>query len=176
MAACGVSPRKRYRVSVDPTLCNSLGRPIFGRFDPGWSVAAVQPMHGCTRLVESIPPDDSMNALRRLRPGDLYRSLVVHEIAHAITHQAFEVEPTRPAYEYISAVAQIESLPDSARTAYLDAFAGIEFTTGMFNDLTLAMDPALFGAAAYRHFHRSDHGCGFMRSLLRESRVLPHLP
>jgi len=46
----------------------------------------------------------------------------------------------------------------------------------MFNDLVVAMDPARYAAAAYRHFHRPENGCTFMRRLLTEPHALPLVP
>lgn len=176
MANCGIKPQHTYELRIEPSLCNPLGQPIFGQFRPSERVAAVRPLHGCESLMRAAPYDEATSAMSRLPIEDFYRSLVVHEVAHAVAHQAFKVPPTRTAYEYISGVVQLDALPAASRASYVAAFKHVDFTTDMFNELTLAMAPAQYAVAAYRHFGRRGHGCAFLRSLLETERVLPLLP
>jgi len=50
------------------------------------------------------------------------------------------------------------------------------YTTEMFNDVVLAMNPARFAAAAYWHFNQSQNGCSFLLRLLQDQHTLPKLP
>ena len=176
LGRCEIRPRRPYGIAIDASLCDVVGRPIFGVYRPREGIAFIQPAKGCAAIVSGIPPEDSMAALQRLPPAVVYRSYVVHELAHAIVHQNLKVAPSLPVYEYVSAAAQVAALPDDWRDVYLREFASVDFEPEMFNSLTLAMDPARFGVAAWRHFNRPEHGCAFLRRLLEDDGVFPRLP
>lgn len=176
LRACAVHPRRAYGIRVDAALCGSHGRPVFGQYRPNHDEAVLLPAAGCAALVGGVGSSEAISALKMLPPHDVYRSFVVHEVTHAIVHQNLAVKPTRPLYEYISMVAQLQSLPETSRSIYLSSFGEVRAEQAFFNELVLAMEPALFGVAAYRHFLQPENGCGFVRRLLSEERVLIELP
>lgn len=176
LAHCGVMPKRAYRIRVQSGLTNASGCLIFGNFRPRLGIASIVPIGECAGIVAALPPDDPISALAQIPTRVLYRSLAAHELAHAIVLQNLTATPSLPVYEYISGVVQIASLPDDVRQRYLSSFDHTgEYTTEMFNDLTLAMDPARFGVAAYFHFHKAWNGCPFLKRLLTEDAVLPGL-
>lgn len=178
LAACGVTAKRPYFVELVPEVRNNLGYCIFGQFRAGENdVARVVDPTTTAALVASLPDDEPQSVLKRIPAVDFHQSLLVHEITHAIVHQNLSVPPCRAAHEYIAAVVQFDTMADSSRRTYLDAFAGeSDYTTEMFNDIVLAMDPGRYAAAAYRHFQKPDNGCAFLQRLLTTADALPRLP
>ncbi len=178
LAKCQILPKRPYVVRLIADVRNAYGNCIFGQFRAGEKdVAAIVDPDTAATLVASIPDGEPMSVYRKLPATELHHSLIVHEISHAIVHRNLAVAPCHAVYEYIAAVAQISSLSDASRRTYLEAFAGEDrYTTEMFNDLVLAMNPARYAAAAYRHFHLPEHGCAFVHRLLKDHNALPRLP
>lgn len=177
LAQCGIVPKRTYRIRVQQGLTNAEGCKIFGNYRLSLGLASILPMADCAALAAAVHPDGHTSALRKIPVPVLYRSLVVHELTHAIVHQNMTAAPTLAAHEYISGVMQIASLPEEVRQTYLQSFdrAG-EHTAEMLGELALSMDPTRFGAAAYLHFMKQGHGCAFVRRLLHEDGVLPGAP
>lgn len=178
LAKCQISPKRPYVVRLMPDVRNAYGNCIFGQFRAGErDVAAIVTLDTAAALVASIPDGEPMGVYRQLPAAELHHSLIVHEISHAIIHRNLSVAPCHAVYEYIAAVAQISSLSETSRQIYLAAFAGEDrYATEMFNDLVLAMNPARYAAAAYRHFHLPENGCAFVHRLLADQNTLPRLP
>lgn len=178
LAKCRISPRRPYTIRFFSDVRNPQGNCIFGQFRAGEKdVAAIVHLEASAALVASIPDGEPMSVYRKLPATELHHSLIVHEVSHAIVHQNLAVAPCHAVHEYIAAVAQISALSDESRRVYLEAFAGEDrYTTEMFNDIVLAMNPARYAAAAYRHFHLPENGCAFVRRLLADHNALPRLP
>lgn len=85
---------------------------------------------------------------------DLYESVVVHELAHAIAAQHFtEKAPAIVFQEYLAYVAQLSTMAPDLRARILLShdtapFAAIEDISWTF----YAMAPSAFGVKAYHHF------------------------
>jgi len=98
----------------------------------------------------------------------LYRSVVVHEIAHAITDQHFTIpNPSLVAQEYLAYVVQLSTMESRVREEILRGFAlsaykGIEEMSPVYYQ----MAPACFGVKAYLHFLALQDPGGFIRGLL----------
>ena len=98
----------------------------------------------------------------------LYRSLVVHEVAHAIAGQHFGYRPVSPvAQEYIAYVAQLSTVDPAIRAeilqAYdLEAFSGVEEMSLTF----YALNPSGFGVKAWLHYQGLADRAGFVRDVL----------
>lgn len=173
---CGLAPKRHYGVRLVGDVRNAIGGCIFGQFRNDPDVASILTPSASETLVATIPSDEPLSIYKRLPPADLHRSLVIHEIAHAVAHQSFAVAPCHAAHEYIASVAQISALPEATRRTFLAAFEGQDsFADSMFNDLVQAMNPARFTAAAYRHFQRPENGCAFMRRLLTDHTTIPRV-
>ena len=99
---------------------------------------------------------------------DLYRSLVVHEVAHLIAIHNFTMEsPSRVAQEYIAYVTQLATMPPGLRDRILTIFPGEGFRTSThINSLIYMISPEKFAVGAYRHFVRAENGAAFFRRLL----------
>jgi len=98
----------------------------------------------------------------------LYVSVVVHEIAHAIAHQNFEVRPASlVAQEYIAYVAQLSTMEEPMRskilhTYDLDAFGSIDEMSSTYYGL----NPSGFGIKAFRHYQALPERSRFISGLL----------
>ncbi|MCK5364494.1 MAG: hypothetical protein KAR22_16075 [Gammaproteobacteria bacterium] len=99
---------------------------------------------------------------------DLYRSIVVHEVAHLIASHNFTMEsPPRMAQEYIAYVTQLATMPPSLRGRILANFPGEGFRAPMeINSINYMLSPEKFAVGVYRHFVRTENGTAFFRHLL----------
>ena len=99
---------------------------------------------------------------------DLYRSIVVHEVAHLIASHNFTMEsPPGMAQEYIAYVTQLTTMPPSLRSRILANFPGEGFRTSMeINSINYMLSPEKFAVGVYRHFVRTENGAAYFRRLL----------
>jgi hypothetical protein len=101
----------------------------------------------------------------------LYRSVVVHEMAHAIAEQNFAIaDPSLVAQEYLAYVAQLATLESGLREKILRGFElspyeGIDEMSSVYYQ----MAPACFGVKAYLHFATLQDPGVFIRGLLSGS-------
>lgn len=100
--------------------------------------------------------------------AELYRSVVVHEAAHAIAADHFRPErPDVVAHEYLAYTAQIDSLPPALRDrALADASGDAPVALARFNVFVLGMNPDRFAALAWRHWSEPGNGTVFVQALL----------
>jgi Family of unknown function (DUF6639) len=105
---------------------------------------------------------------------ELWRSYVVHELAHAAAERAFAPGVEKfAASEYIAAVAQIASLPEAVRNRIFEHFPNLP-GFGARTEITALyyfFAPGKFAVKAYRHYSRPENGPSFIKSLLREGLV-----
>jgi len=97
-----------------------------------------------------------------------YRSLVAHEVAHAIASCNFAMpEPTLHAHEFIAYVTMLETMDPKSRAQVLALRPAMTFDDeSEFNELTYSFDPILFGIAAYRYYSKEEHGDIFILKVL----------
>jgi hypothetical protein len=98
---------------------------------------------------------------------DLYRSFIVHEIAHAIADPNFVRRPLAPAHEYIAYTTQLATMPDELRNAILrnvdtDGYEHLKEV----GDMLLMMDPNRFAVKSYLHFIEPQNGAAAFEQLL----------
>lgn len=98
----------------------------------------------------------------------LYRSLVAHEIAHAVASRNFAMkQPLWVAQEYIAYVTQLATMPRDLRERIMMRFSQKGFETpAEINPYILMLSPEVFAVKAYRHFVRKENGAAFFRALL----------
>jgi hypothetical protein len=157
----GIAQKARIRIhiasaDIDPRL------PHIGSYSAQrqtisiLSQSQVQCLGDNSRLF-GLPMDDT-----------LYRSVVVHELAHAIADQNFGYEhPSLVAQEYVAYVAQLATLEPALREKILvaNALPGYRDVDEM-SCVYYAMDPSGFGIKAYRHFAALPHPGEFLRRWL----------
>nr|PZN74638.1 MAG: hypothetical protein DIU57_19060 [Pseudomonadota bacterium] len=116
----------------------------------------------------NVPPLVEGTPYAALPQSDFYRSLIIHEVVHAVMHQNLK----RPAlsqatYEYPAYALQIESLAPSVRDLFLQSFNQRALkANSIFSDSTLLFDPYFFAARAYLHFKASADGCSLLAAIL----------
>jgi hypothetical protein len=98
----------------------------------------------------------------------LYKTVVVHEIAHAIADQNFTMpNPSLVAQEYLAYVAQLSTMPSPLRERVLGGFdlAPYESIDEM-SPVYYQLAPTCFGVKAYRHFLGLPDQTAFLHGLL----------
>ncbi|HRQ58356.1 MAG TPA: hypothetical protein PLN31_13130 [Azoarcus taiwanensis] len=98
----------------------------------------------------------------------LFRSAVAHEVAHVLVGCHLE-ERRLPlaAHEYLAYVTMFATMDVESRERVLAANPGTGFTrTEYINDLVYAIDPELFGVAAFRHWEQQPDKQDFLRRML----------
>jgi hypothetical protein len=103
-------------------------------------------------------------------PADrvLYRSVITHEVGHAIAACNFSVaRPTLQAQEYIAYVTMFSTMPEKHRKGVLQKIPGAGFGSEReINVMIYLMDSDFFGAQAYRHFLKPENGPAFLHQVM----------
>jgi hypothetical protein len=101
----------------------------------------------------------------------LWRSYVVHELAHAGAEKNFAPGVEKfAASEYIAAVAQLTTLPGAFKDRIIQYFpnlTGFEYTS-QITAIYYYLAPGKFAVNAYLHYSRPENGPRFVKRLLRE--------
>ena len=82
----------------------------------------------------------------------MYRSLVTHEVAHAVASCNFAIpEPPIQAQEYVAYVAMFSMMNPNLRERVLAENPGAGFDSQLeMNEIVYLFDPMRFGVEAYR--------------------------
>ena len=98
----------------------------------------------------------------------LYRSLVAHEVAHALGACNFKIgAPSIQAKEYIAYVTMLATMAPMQRERVLSQFPGQGFEGDwQMNTTTYLLDPMRFGVEAYRHFLKPANGRDYLHAIL----------
>lgn len=159
------------------------------------------PRHVLIELVKQLPPDLRRDAVgcyatqsQRLMvlempdfmarkrwlgvptSAKLYRSVVAHEVAHALVGCHLGARSLASAgHEYLAYVAMFATMDGPTREAVLAAVPGEGFTHDTeINDMRYTLDPLVFGVEAYRHWLRQPDGEQFLRRVI-DGQVVPDL-
>jgi hypothetical protein len=106
--------------------------------------------------------------LRQDMDPDLYKSLVVHEIAHAYVDRTFRFDvPSVLVHEYIAYTVQLATMPEPLRERVLASIPLPAFQGASEITLTYyALDPNAFGVKCYLHYRDPRNGDAFLERLL----------
>jgi hypothetical protein len=98
----------------------------------------------------------------------LYRSLVAHEVAHAVAACNFKIpEPSIQAKEYIAYVTMFATMDPALRACVLSKSPGEGYEGDWQMSTTIyLLDPMRFGAQAYRHFLKPGNGRDYLHAIL----------
>ncbi len=163
LGQCGISPRRPITVQIMSEVRHPRGGAIFGLLDAKREAALVTHEGNAASLVKDTP-------YAKLPQRDFYRSVIVHEVVHAVMHQNLKRPSTsQAAYEYPAYALQIELLDPDVRDEFLRSFDQATTDAGsmLFNDVILLFDPYVFAARAYHHFKAAADACAHLRGLLR---------
>ncbi|WP_343078876.1 DUF6639 family protein [Ostreiculturibacter nitratireducens] len=116
-------------------------------------------------IEEALGPDNPFAVIPR---ADLFASLVVHELSHALVDQKPEVtQLNRAAQEYVAYAMQLEAMPPAVRQRLLDAIPSSGPVELVELNVVLALGaPQVFSVKAWRHFSTPGNGCDFVEKLL----------
>jgi hypothetical protein len=98
----------------------------------------------------------------------LYRSLVAHEVAHAIAATNFSMpSPTIQAHEYIAYVTMLATMAPAQRERVLSKYPGQGFDDDVQMSATIYLfDPMRFAVQSYRHYLKQTSGRAYLHALL----------
>mgnify|MGYP001819642574 FL=1 len=171
LADLGLRLPDALRIRVVRSLPRLYGVGQFGSFDASAGLIEVWASDSCEALVsEDLLFDQPLSP-------DLYRSVVAHEVAHAVVEANYSSDdPCIVPQEYIAYTAQFAAMSQELRERVLgassiSAFADEQQMSAMYYFL----DPQAFGIAAYRHFRNQPDGRPFVWRLLRGEARLPPL-
>jgi len=138
------------------------GRHLFGMYDAPTSTIKILSLTACQESVGANP------IFGMAFDEELYRSFIVHEVAHAIADQIFAVDiPSIAAHEYIAYVAQLATMPVMLRDRIL-SWASVEGFVDEYeiSEIYLGFSPEHFALKSYLHYLRPENGKAFVNRLL----------
>lgn len=161
LAVCGITPRRPVRVQIMSEVLHPFRGAIFGLLDMKQERVLVTQEANVPALVDGTP-------YAALPQRDFYRSLIIHEVVHAVMHQNLKRPAlSQAAYEYPAYALQIDSLPASVREKFLQSFDQRAIkSASTFSDAILLFDPYFFAARAYLHFKASADECSHLAAIL----------
>lgn len=161
LTANGLEFRAPFQVRVVDQITHSHLPTTLGTFNATAREVEILSYGAAVALIPDRPPFGIPMA------PELYRSFVVHEAAHAVTHPNFSARPTLGAMEYIAYTVQIATMPEPLRQRVLASVETNAFDKpGEIGDQLLMFDPARFAVKSYLHFIRPENGAAFYRRLL----------
>ncbi len=154
-ARCGIAQARQLTLEIVNRVTHPLGIPIIALFDASrWRIQIST--YAVTQGL--ILP---RSVYRQLPMRDVYDSLIVHEVTHAIfrEHVGRRRLPVA-AHEYVAYAIQVASMPAETRDVFLSSFpAQTPKNFAPFNEIYLGMSPLRFAANAYRHLFQNDLYC-----------------
>lgn len=99
---------------------------------------------------------------------EIYRSFIVHEVMHALTHVAGSAARADPLkMEYLAYVGQFASLSEDLRERLITMSGAEAFVKDEEISIDVyLLDPNRFGVRSWLHFHRAKDGSALLRRAL----------
>ena len=158
---CAIALRRSINIELNDVVRNPFGGQIFGRLDLQHDLVLLTRLKTVQPLVQDTP-------YRSFAPTEFFRSMVIHEVVHAVMNQNYRRQPlSRAAWEDPAYAIQLESLAAETRESFLltrSTSASVEDLP--FNDIILGFDPYLFAARAYHHLASPRSRCATLQELL----------
>lgn len=169
----GLNVQVPIRIAIVDDYPQSLRRvghsSAFGYFVESENRAYILSRAACSRRTMDQPPFGEAFGT------DLYRSFVVHEVAHIIVaaNHSAEIAST-VAHEYVAYVVQLSTMPPSLRERIV-ANAGLEpyKSFGEMSELYYALNPEAFAIKVYGHFRNSVDRAGVLKAALSGQLGIP---
>jgi hypothetical protein len=160
-ADCGIYLQRPLRIRVGPQTPRTPGRDVLGYFDAADGGLYV-------REIDSIPALTEGTPFNQIAHRDFFKSMVVHELVHAVLHQnAGRRTISRAGHEYLAYAFQIDSLGSGARERFLATVGKRTSTDGFtFSDVLLDTNPFLFAAHAFEHLAAAQDRCANLAGVL----------
>lgn len=152
---------------------------VFARYNPSSKKAISIGWYNPTDNIVFVLDYQSAVAASHLAPPafgtpmnfDLWRSYLVHEIAHAIVEKNFTYDgDTIAPTEYIAAVAQLSTLPNDILGQILANYRDIPSfkDKSEITDLYYFMKPCEFAVKSYLHYVKPENGPSFIYEILHK--------
>jgi hypothetical protein len=161
MTAHGFELKAPFTIAVVDQITQSPMPSSLGAFNAATREIEILGYDAATRFFPDRPPFGiPMNP-------EIYRSFVVHEVAHAVAHPNFVRRPNLAAMEYIAYTVQIATMPEPLRRRVLASVETEAFEQPReIGDQLVMFDPARFAVKSYLHFIRPENGAAFYQRLL----------
>lgn len=172
LANLGLTQRSVIVIEMADHALIHYGSPSFGSFDQRSGRISLMSI-GSIRSLDSA----AVILGQRFDPQH-YRSVVAHEIAHALFHQnAPDAELSNAAQEYLAYVTQLAALPDESRVQLIKS-AGVEgWQSGdAISEVYMALAPEKFAVKSYLHFTAMSDPSVFVKTLLNVKWFYVHVP
>lgn len=158
----GVKAQSAISIEIVDYPLDAVGHPVFGSYDSRTDQIRIMSMASITRTVDTPTLYDE--------PLDfeLYRSVIAHEVTHALVQQNRRVEPiTTTAQEYLAHATQLAILSE-ARRAQIIGTAGVgAWESGdVISDIYMAMALTRFAVKCYLHLTEQQKPVEFVQALL----------
>lgn len=163
----GLSIEHGPSIALVDKLPSGAAKRALGRYDAGLDAVELLDYRAAAAASECGPAPFKVPMSRAL-----WKSYVAHEIAHASVreHDASH-RLTVAQYEYVAAVVQLGTLPDTVRDEIMRKYDLPAFgETAEISDLYYYMAPCAFAVKAYRHYMKPDNGPAFVSRLLAGER------
>lgn len=158
----GFEPPPRLEIEIRDSVDARQVNRHFGHFDPFEGRIAVMSWKACLQV------DRARKPFGLEMSHALHRSIIAHEVAHAVAEWNFLVaEPSLAAHEYLAYVFQIAGMPHVLQQAVLKqidvpAFEKAEEITETYYSL----NPDYFALKSFRHFMQAEDKLRLIRRLL----------
>ena len=161
-STCRFKPAPVIDVVVDNTLEERLGYKAFAIFSARLMTIRILGVEKFASDFAGLPASAAM-AWR-----DWYRSVVVHELTHAVVYVTAGAKMDWISQEYIAAVVQIESLDMAVRASLFRAFPKFSLAdnSAMLNEVVYMMAPLAFVISAYFNARGFPDMCAHIRSVV----------
>lgn len=168
-AQCGMVQERELTLEVVARVTHPLGLPVIALFDASRWRIKISTFEVTQTLI--LP----RSIYRKLATRDVYDSLIVHEVTHAIFRELVgRRRLPLAAHEYVAYAIQVASLPAKTRDAFLSSFpAQTPKDFRRFNEIYLGMSPLRFAANAYRHLFQDDQYCETIGRVARGEAEFP---
>lgn len=165
MSACGLTQTKPISVEVVPGLSHPIGTCL-AYYDCDLDVIKVS---NPAEFDQYLATDEPYSVLPT---AVLLRSLLTHELAHALTVQtAGEAQIDIVDQEYIAAALEMEFLDPEWREMLLDAApVSLPPKEGLIDKWIYGLEPRKFATNAWQHFDAQKDGCNLI-SLIATGRL-----
>ena len=169
LAKCGIAPGRMLRVRLVRDLPDECPEHALAYFDARTQVVTIPTYVTCLRLSGA---EGRLGVPMTLA---LYRSLIVHELTHAIISQTCgRVALGRAAQEYLAYAIQFAAMEPGVRHLILAQHSfDLPIQRSELSETYFDLSPAHFAVKAYLHFTAPANGCTFAHQLIAGTRTLP---
>ncbi|MCP5407336.1 MAG: hypothetical protein H6963_07050 [Chromatiaceae bacterium] len=171
LAGYGLKTTRPVRVSVVEQTIYSDSYSAYGSYDSRSDLVQIMSPQAITQTMSA--PSVNQQPLDSIQ----YRSIVVHEVAHALIQQNNQVLPLplgQAAQEYLACVTQLSIMPSALRDEMIrKADVGAWESGDVISSVYMAISPERFAVKSYLHFQRQPEPGKFVDKLLKsKSRYL----